>query len=140
MDNYIEELTIPNSLEYIEDYDFEGNKIRKIIIDTEKSSLKNIGRIAFGKIEVKELKLNKNLEKISSSAFKNSEIKELDLSLSENLKVIEEEAFPNASINILKLNDNLEEISKNAFFENAINEFDTPKNLKTIGTGHFKVI
>jgi hypothetical protein len=79
---------------------------------------------AFGKNQIKQLKLPQNIEIIKDYSFKNNQIKILDLSNCIKLKAIEFKSFEYNQIKQLKLPKNIKMIKDRAFEVNNIESLD----------------
>ena len=133
----LEEIIIPEGIEYIESRAFLGNsQLKKLDLP---ESLKSIGSQAFaGCTDLQQVRLGDNLTSIGREVFKDcANIRELKIPKS--LATIGEGAFYGcSSLETINLPDTLNDIPDNAFRAcRSLNMINIPVNVKTIGNSSF---
>lgn len=129
------DLSQANQLEEIGALSFFKNKLERV---TWNSNIKKIGNASFGANNISEINLsNSRLEVISSEAFAQNKLKNLDLSGNADLKMIQSGAFTFNDLITINLGTSKDlKIESNAFIKNK--EHESNPNLTSIinGTGN----
>ncbi len=125
--------TIPNSVEIIRDYAFEGNQLTEIIIP---NSVTTIGNYAFWYNELVSLVIPDSVITIGDRAFSNNQLS--SLIIGENLTTIGEEAFSRNQLTSLIIPNSVNTIGNYAFNDNQLISVILPEGLIIIPNGIFE--
>ncbi|MDF1618010.1 leucine-rich repeat protein [Petrocella sp. FN5] len=126
-------VTLPSSLEHIEDYAFRSNTLSTLIMP---DGIASIGREAFRGNDLTTLVIPNSLVTLGRSAFRNNSIQAL--TLSNSLESIGQDAFRSNQLMLLSIPSNVKTIEEAAFRENLLTAVELSQGLEVIGQDAFK--
>ena len=136
--NYIEEITIPSTVETIGEYAFKGCANLKEVHFENEENIKNLRKGAFSScISLTTINLPKNITSIEDELFENCEsLSKIDMP--SHLLEIGKSAFRMCKgINIIALPNSLRSIGSRAFERTSIQSIDIPRDITKIELGTF---
>ena len=124
----VKEITLPDSLEEIDEYAFHGSYLEKVTFG---NNVKTIGDYAFSETKLVDVIIPDSVEEIGDYAFASCEHEETE--------VYEdgESTYDVPSIHSLRLGKNVKTIGEHAFYESALTTVSFPASLETIGNYAF---
>lgn len=129
--NYISNLTLPNTLTYIASGAFMSNRLDTLIIP---NSVTGIGGDAFMDNMLKSVTISNQLNSIEMGLFQNNSFD--SISIPDNITTISEDAFRSNTLKKLSLNRVIS-VGSRAFMNNSLQYVAIPNSVTTIGNDAF---
>src|SRR5690625_1473513 len=128
----IEKVTIPNTVEIIGGYAFNGTNLSSVSIP---GSVETIGYAAFSQSQLTEVTLSEGLKEIHSWAFDRNKLESIEFP--NTIESIHGLAFSNNKIKTVKIPPNVTEIANSTFSSNEIETVEFHDNITKIGSQAF---
>ncbi len=121
----IKTLKLPDSIEVVGEWAFQGNLLGKLNIP---DSITEVKERAFFGNKLTEIEFSKNLKSIGNSAFMQNQLKEIEIP--SNIEEIQEGAFKTNLLTNVILHEGLKTIGANAFEDNKVDEIIIPNTVE----------